>query len=193
MAAKRTERERERDKPLITDYYLKGYSYREIAQNVSATVGNGYSISHVTVANEINALIDEWRENSISDIERRKAIELEKLHKLEYTYWQAWHKSTQDHKTQTRMVRQARTKTTEVTETDVISMGNPAYLAGIERCIQTRCKILGVNAPDKKEISGPNGQPLQADDKPDYSNLTTDEKIALLELIRKTKKKDAAE
>jgi hypothetical protein len=54
---------------------------------------------------------------------------------LERTYWEAWQLSL--HRD-----------------------GNPAYLEGVFRCIDRRCKLLGLDAPNRHEIFGSGGSPV---------------------------------
>jgi hypothetical protein len=76
------------------------------------------------------------------------------------TYWEAWEKSITDYQKTNKKMKAKAAKTEgnktlpseqEIATMDMISMGNPSYLAGIERCIQLRCKILGIEAPVKTE------------------------------------------
>lgn len=41
--------------------------------------------------------------------------------------------------------------------------GNPAWLQGIQWCINKRCEIMGLNAPRRVEASGPGGGPIRTD------------------------------
>jgi hypothetical protein len=87
-------------------------------------------------------------------IDHHKSIELEKLNILERTYWEAWEKSQTD-TTISQTKKKGSPKSVdsiEKIENERYSTGDPRYLQGIERCIEQRCKILGLNAP--KEIKG---------------------------------------
>lgn len=153
MAAKRSKYEVERDRQIVSEYYLKGHSSRSIAGIVMEKVGKGYSVSHTTISGDIKALLKQWQKERINDIDKVKAVELEKLDKLEQTYWDAWEKSIQDYKRtslkQKGTTSSSRPEYREQTTMEMISHGNPAYLAGVERCIERRCKILGIDAPQK--------------------------------------------
>ena len=41
--------------------------------------------------------------------------------------------------------------------------GDPRFLEGIFKCIDKRCKMLGLDAPAKQEISGPNQGPIEVE------------------------------
>lgn len=76
--------------------------------------------------------------------------------------------------------------TKETKTTDVLPEGDPRYMDLMIRLEEQRAKILGLYAPERKEISGANGSalfPTIAD--LDLSKLSDDEKSALLELARK--------
>lgn len=176
MAAARKPHEKERDRGIVAEYYIKGYSLRYIAQIIAQKVGNGYSVNHNTVSNDINALLKEWRETRVQDIDSLKVLELEKLDKLERTYWEAWEKSIEDYKKKTVKAKGkasdgAKPDYKEMTETEMIAYGNPSYLQGIERCIDKRCKILGIDAPLKHEHGGKEGGPIQVYYLPDGTKL----------------------
>nr|UVY37356.1 MAG: hypothetical protein [Bacteriophage sp.] len=47
-----------------------------------------------------------------------------------------------------------RTYQTERTETEVIMLGDPSYIAEIRKQLEERRKLLGLYAPEKKDING---------------------------------------
>ena len=153
---KREKHTKERDLNLVTEYYLKGCSSRLIAFKIMEAVGKDekgvqYNISHVTVAADIKFLLKQWRDDRIHDITNQKLIELTKIDKLEQTYWEAWEKSVENHK---KVISKNKGKTTsatpefsEITNMEIREFGEPRYLQGIERCIDKRCKLLGLDAP----------------------------------------------
>ncbi|WP_162055040.1 hypothetical protein [Pontibacter pamirensis] len=155
----------ERDRNIVAEYYIKGYSTRSIAKLIGETVGNGYTVTHNTVSKDIRALLKQWSADRINDIDQRKTIELEKLDKLERTYWEAWEKSARDHKKKSIKVS-GKAKTPkeklyrEITEAEIVAYGNPSFLSGIQWCIDKRCKILGIDAPAQMDLTS-KGQPIK--------------------------------
>lgn len=153
----------------IAEMFLKGHSCRNIAVKLCDHVGKPNYITYRTVNNDINALIKEWEKDRISEINKQKLIELEKVNKLERTYWMAWEKSIEDYEKKAKKIKGAlgtdkkgnalKPSEQELQTTNMISFGNPAYLAGIERCIERRCKILGINAPKEVDVKT-NGESL---------------------------------
>ena len=147
--------ERELIKTHITDLYLKGWSYRKMMDSILKTFNQQLSIS--SVHNYVTALIDEWRAQRVSKLDDLKTVELQKINRLEETYWDAWIRSMEAAKRiaekmtanepekgkRVRRTMKLAEKTISVEETT----GDPRYLQGIQWCVAMRCKILGVEAP----------------------------------------------
>lgn len=168
--ANRDKHERDRDRQIVAEMYLKGYTNRAISQHLSKTFSTPekeYYLSHVTVASDVKFLLKEWLKNTTIDIDHLKARELEKLNKLENTYWEAWEKSFEDYEKTSKKISQSgselpkekegksfieNSKKQEMSILQIKNMGNPAYLQGVERCIERRCKIVGIDAPQKHEV-----------------------------------------
>lgn len=151
MARKRNEYEIQKDDKLISELYLKGYSYRKIAEKINSDTSRPYTLSFQTIGEDVKRMLKAWKEARDANIDEWVTGELEKLAKLEQTYWEAWEKTVKDW---TRMAVKKGDKGgvpfAEDTMTDVKMFGDPRYLQGIERCIQKRCELLGLDAP--KEI-----------------------------------------
>ena len=128
MAATRKAGEKEQDKQLIAPLYFKAYTFREIAESVSAITGR--TISHVTVFNDVK---EEAWEKSKTD-QKKKSVE--KKDDCEGDPAKGKKKSS-----------------TRVLGEEIINMGDPRYLAGIERCIEMRCKLLGINGAQKVDVT----------------------------------------
>ena len=149
----RLPQQREADLALISRYYLRGYDLKSIAARVSEE--RPYKISFQSVSRDLQELHARWLKSSLIDIDTAKKQELERLRLLEEQYWEAWEssrkvttqtetESTQDTQGESRTYARERSKT-KITQRD----GTATYLAGIERCIEMRCKILGLLAPQK--------------------------------------------
>lgn len=150
-ANKRNEYEIQKDDKLISELYLKGYSYRKIAEIIAADTSREYTLSHVQIGHDVKRMLASWKEAREANIDEWVTGELEKLAKLEQTYWEAWEKTVKDWtKVSVKNGDKGGQKFSEDTMTDVKMFGDPRYLQGIERCIQKRCELLGLDAP--KEI-----------------------------------------
>jgi len=136
-----------RDRRKIADQYLQGI--------IQADIAEGLGIHQSTVSRDIKALQIEWQKSALVDINSKKAKELAKIDRLEREYWLAWERSCED----AEIVRQeARDKKiNKVIKTAKGQAGDPRFLSGVERCIERRCKILGIDAPEKHEITGRDG------------------------------------
>jgi hypothetical protein len=142
-----------RDRRRVADLYLKGWIQADIAEEVGLNQG--------TVSRDLKALHKEWLASALVDIDEAKSRELAKIDKLEREYWQAWERSQEDAETVTKKATE--TGGVERKEGAIVTKGqagDPRFLAGVQWCIERRCKILGIDAPEKKEHSGPGGGPI---------------------------------
>lgn len=149
----RTKMQREADLERIATMRLEGLSVRMIAAELR--------LAPATIFRDIGTVLDRWKAQSITAIEEYVAVELAKVEHLERTYWQAWNRSCGDRKRNKVGRKDAPDgKTDTVEKVREGRDGNPAFLAGVERCIERRCKLLGLDAPTKLAPTMPNGEPL---------------------------------
>ena len=142
----RTEFEREADLVTIKDAYLRGDTQMEIAVRLG--------LSQAQISRDLATIQRRWRESSIVDLNEAKQRELERIDVLEREYWQAWEASKGEQS------RSTASKTGDVSRAQVVkyeSAGDPRFLAGIQWCIEQRCKILGLLAAVKNELTGEGG------------------------------------
>lgn len=154
---------------IVADLYKKGYSFRQIRDEVMRRLGlDSYSLK--TVHSDVQSLLKEWRESRIDDTDLAIQLELERIDEACRELWEQWEKSKQDYsrveKKQKGAPSQDKEKakdsegttiqTTEVqkSETNVVQIGNPAFLAEIRQQLSERRKLLGLYAPEKKDLSG---------------------------------------
>lgn len=145
---------------VVSDLYLKGFSYRAMAKQMEETLGR--KVSLVTIGNYVGKLLAEWKAERVDKLEDMKTVELSRIHKLENTYWEGWERSlagsTRKTDKQKAKPGKAVSSTGQVTETMNVehaeksvyteeTFGDPRFLAGIQWCISMRCKILGIEAP----------------------------------------------
>lgn len=156
----RLPQQREADLALTARYYLRGYGLKEIAERLSKE--RPYQISLKTIGRDLQELHNRWLNSSLVDINAAKQQELERLRLLEEAYWQAWERSTApmtesetESVVDTQGVEGQRNYTRDRTKTKQLQRdGSAQYLQGIERCIEMRCKILGLNAPKQINFKG---------------------------------------
>jgi hypothetical protein len=161
---------------------LQGRTQRDIAEVVGVSQGQ--------VNHDLKLIQQRWRESSIMDMNEAKQRELERLDLLEREYWAAWEQSKNE-RTKARQESDGKSKdgkpnvvraTMEREQRD----GNPAFLAGVMSCIERRCKLLGLDAPAKAELTGKDGGPIKTEaNKPDLSKLSLDELLQLRSMVAK--------
>lgn len=150
---------------IVAKLYKRGYSYRQIQAEVMKRLAlPTYSLK--TVNRDIHFLLDEWRETRLEDMDKALQLELERIDDTVRELWEQWEKSKEDY-TRTTNTRKGTPKRDEQTgqqsintygvETkamNVVGLGNPSYIAEIRAQLAERRKLLGLYAPEKKDISG---------------------------------------
>lgn len=154
---KRTRFQIERDRQHIADWYLQGLTQAVIAERINADTEREYTLTQQTISNDIRRLQELWLKSSVRDFNEMKAQELAKIDRLEREYWRGWESSQKDAET----LRQEGSKggdgkpgVDKIIKTAKGQAGDPRFLQGVERCIERRCKILGIDAPTEVKHSG---------------------------------------
>lgn len=147
----RTEGQKEYDRNIITNLYLKGKSVRYIADYITERTDR--TITYQTVHNDIKKIFDEWREERADLITNQITIELAKIDRLEQEANEMWEKSKEDYiqKGKKKKGKDGKVNYIEVTEDEKRGVGNPKYLDIIEKCIMDRCRLLELYS-DKLKI-----------------------------------------
>ncbi len=149
-APKRTDFEREAQLVEIKDAYLRGDTQMDIAARLG--------LSQSQISRDLSKIQRRWRESSLVDINEAKQRELERIDVLEREYWQAWEASRGEQQ------RSTAGKMGDVSRAQIVkfeSAGDPRFLAGVQWCIEQRCKIIGLLAAVRNELTGKNGEPIQ--------------------------------
>lgn len=147
---------------IIAQLYKRGYSQRAIREEVMARLDlKTYSLR--TVHKDVNALLKEWRETRIENIDLSVQLELERIDDMIREAWAAWDKSKTDYEKK-RAKQQGVpgggedggegvvTIKMEQQKEEVICYGDPRYLDLVHKLSQERRKLLGLYAPEKKDI-----------------------------------------
>jgi hypothetical protein len=140
-----------KDRAEIANLYLKGLSQADIAGKLG--------LSRQQIGYDLKAVRKEWLRSSVMDFNQRKAEELAKIDRLEQTYWDAYEASKKER--QISITEQTTGEGGEKFKAGIRKeeqTGDPRYLAGIQWCINKRCEILGLNAPQKIAPTTPDGQ-----------------------------------
>jgi hypothetical protein len=157
----RTDGEREQDLPYVAQLYVRGIPMGEIAEAIEKRHGIGVRCYAYAISEDIVRIRQEWINSSLIEFNERRAIELAHLDQLENEYWKAWKdscttKTVSENISQTEQVIVAgqihNLETTSSKEIISPTDGNPLYLQGVERCIDKRCKILGLLSPQVFQV-----------------------------------------
>lgn len=168
---RRTPEQRENDLVFCTDLFLRGYSYRQIADLLNqrnAKIGLDYAIvPPMRVYKDLKQLLINWKREHEENIDLYITKELSKLDKIEAELWDAWERSK---KRIVSKIRQSGLKT-ERSETFA---GNPRYLDLVLSVQQRRAKLLGLDAPVKVDLPNVNVSVDSSGPKYDISVIPND-------------------
>ncbi len=143
--------QREKDLAELASRYLHGQRQAEIAEALGVT--------QQQISADLKTLQARWQQSALIDLNEAKSRELAKTDELERVYWAEWEASRQEKQiTQTRRKGEGQAAQAEAMLRRERREGNPAYLAGVQWCIERRCKILGLDAPQKVAPTDPSGK-----------------------------------
>lgn len=145
----RTPIQREDDRRRVAELYLRQWTQVAIAAELG--------IDQSTVSRDLQAIQKQWRESAIVDMNEAKQRELARIDALELEYWQAWQRSQEDIVSSTSKHRGADKEDLRREELSLQKKqqdGDPRFLQGVQWCIEQRCKLLGINAPEKFDFAG---------------------------------------
>jgi hypothetical protein len=145
----------QRDRQRIADWYCQGLTQADIAERLNK--GRDFTLSQQTISNDLCAIQKEWLASALRDFDEARAQELGKIDRLEREYWRGWERSCEDAETVRKEGSAGGVE--KVVKTEKGQAGDPRFLAGVERCIERRCKLLGLDAPIKQDITS-GGKPL---------------------------------
>jgi hypothetical protein len=136
------------EKQLIVGLYLQGNSMARVIELAEQQSGHRFGMH--TIVKHVREATEEWKANKADMIENHKAIELEKINRLEATYWNAWARSCETQTKKTKIKKKGegeRMALSQVRDDERQTMGDPRFLTGIQWCTEMRCKILGIETP----------------------------------------------
>lgn len=153
---------------IVSQLYKRGYSIRAIRTEVMRRLDLA-SYSTQTVHRDVQTLLKEWRESRLEDMDDALQLELTRIDDTVRELWEQWEKSKEDY-TRTQRKRKGaparnnqdnngndggiRTFSVEEKTQQVIMLGNPAYISEIRQQLAERRKLLGLYAPEKRDIQG---------------------------------------
>lgn len=177
---------REARLPIVAELYKKGLSIRAIREEVNRRLDMGVSVR--TIHNDIKLLLKEWRDSRIGDIDELVSLELERINDCVAELWDQWEKSKENYKrvTNSRVgvpselmdngkKKKGRrggdavdseeenkivTVKNEQSDTNVVALGNPAYMAEIRQQLAERRKLLGLYDNSSRVDITSGGKPI---------------------------------
>ena len=133
---------------------MQGKSQTEIAQMLG--------LCQQQISYDLKAIQTEWQKDTTLALDAYKARELAKLDYTERRYWEAWERSIEEFRSRTikakgiKADQKVQTKPEQAEQTIYTEnrCGDPRFLDGVLKCIERRCKLLGLDAPAKVETEG---------------------------------------
>lgn len=149
---------------IVSQLFKRGYTYPDIRREVMARLDlPTYSLS--TVCKDVNTLLAEWRSTRIENLDYALQLELQRIDDLIKEAWEAWEKSKEDGVAKTSKQRGipmpptedgedggVATVSMEQTQKELHPSGDPRYLDMIHKLLIERRKLLGLYAPEKREL-----------------------------------------
>lgn len=167
MAANtRSKFQRKADYERITSLYLRGWRQADIAAELGLT--------QQQISYDLGVVQKQWRESTTMDLDEAKQKELSRIDELQNDFWTAWEESKKNVVTVGVEKKSITLKIKDASGGDIGlpaierkdsrrrtgQSGNPAFLQGVLSCIDRRCKLLGLDAPERKELTGKDGEAL---------------------------------
>lgn len=187
---------------IVAQLYKRGYSVRKIAKEVQARLQLAKVPNPSTIQSDIKKLLNEWREYRLDNIEDRMQLELERIDDCIIELWNAWEKSktdyTQEQAKQKGSPIAGDAKKHSITEIEqqrkeIRKFGDVSYITEIRQQLAERRKLLGLYAPDKREVTGANGTPLNPANtqaKLNIEDLSEEELTTLYKIAARRDKKE---
>lgn len=136
-APKRSEIQIERDREIITELTLKGWTQQRIADYLE--------ISQSQINYDLKKIRKDWLENSHINIDLERKIALKKLELVEREAWNAWDRSQQPEITELAERLNEKINKEKVSRRSVSRVGDPNFLAKVLDVCKERHSILGLN------------------------------------------------
>lgn len=141
---------------IVAPLWRKNYTYREIRTEVMKRLGlKTYGL--FTVKSDVDTLLREWQENRLEDTDKKITSELARIDLVIREAWDMWEKSKLDYEKKKGKQHgkptfdedgvQIGVKTSwqELCNEEFRACGDSRYLDIIIRCIERRCKLLGLD------------------------------------------------
>lgn len=132
---------REHRQRQVAALYLQGKWQAEIGQILG--------MRQQQVSYDLKVLQRRWYQESIADIDQRKALELQKVDAIEREAWASWEKSKQPREVTITEASEGAHPGRKATMRKEGQAGDPRFLAEIGKCVDRRVAILGIGAREE--------------------------------------------
>jgi len=119
----------------VADLYLRGWTQEAIATQLS--------IAQPTVCVDLRKIREAWRASSIRDFDDARAVELQKIDRIEREAWAAWERSQKPAQSAVVSEDTGRQRTRKSMRNQ---HGDPRFLDQVNKCIAQRRALLGLDA-----------------------------------------------
>jgi len=122
----------------VATRYLRGQTQWEIAR--------AFEVTQQTISLDLKAIQAEWLAQAALDRGEWTARELAKIDQVELSAWMAWAKSQENAEILRAKMRGEQSETEKISKGQA---GDARFLEIVLKCVERRCKILGLDAPKK--------------------------------------------
>jgi hypothetical protein len=174
---------------IVGRLYKRGYSYSEIAKEVTKRLNLEKAISKQTVFNDCTMLLAEWKAERVQNVDDAIQKELAIIDEMIKVLWDAWEKSVLDQdlkatKKKGELLGGSKISTKEIEEQvkHEINYGDVRYIAEIRANLIERRKLLGLYSAEKREITGKDGGAIETENKTtiDYTKIPDEALLAIV-------------
>jgi len=138
----------------VAELHLKGMPQKAIAKRLGVGVA--------TVNRDLKAVHARWQEFAVESRDAWVGKELQRIALVEREAWRGWRRSLKDREiVNTKKTSGGDGTKAEASKRTEGQAGGPQFLGRVLDCIARRCDLLGLDAPQRQEHTGPGGGPIQ--------------------------------
>jgi len=174
----------------VADHFLIGWSQQKIADECG--------VHQTTIFADINFLLEEWKKSNLVDLDSKIELEIRRINNLESKAWEAFFESKQVKTTTvTRQPNMKHNKTRRdpvnfegIDASTIDSGGDAKFLNIVSDCIKQRCKLMGLDAPQKVALTDTKGNDLTYKEK---SRMAISELAGAIRLLEEERERQDEE
>ena len=136
------------------EMHLQGVAQKVIAERLGCGVA--------TVNRDLKRVLAYWQEAAADSRQAWVAKELSRVALVEKEAWRGWRRSLRNREiVNTKKTSGDGETKAEASKRTEGQAGDPQFLRRVLDCSARRSELLGLNAPQRQEHTGPNGGPIQ--------------------------------